>query len=95
MKSIFLLLVFIFTSLNGEYYSYRHTMLRNMGLRILIACNYKKHKYVMERLRNEYQKNQLVLQQHAKAKYMEYSNSYYSLSEEDRMILETIVEMIL
>jgi len=95
MKSIFLLLVFIFTSLNGEYYSYRRTMLRNMGLRILIACNYKKHKYVMERLRNEYQKNQLVLQQHAKAKYMEYSNSYYSLSEEDRMILETIVDMLL
>ena len=95
MKSIFLLLVFIFTSLNGEYYSYRRTMLRNMGLRILIACNYKKHKYAIDRFKNEYQKNQLVLQQHAKAKYMEYSNSYYSLSEEDRMILETIVDMLL
>jgi hypothetical protein len=95
MKSIFLLLLFVVTSLNSEYYPYRRTMIRNMGLRFLIACNYKKQKYAMERLRNEYQKNKLLLQQNAQSKYMEYSNGYYSLSEEDRTILETIIDMIL
>jgi len=95
MKSIFLLLLFIFTTLNSEYYTYHGNMIRNMGLRVLIACNYKKHKYAIQRLRNEYQKNKLLLQQNAKSKYMEYSNGYYSLSEEDRMIIETIVELVL
>ena len=95
MKYTLLLFIFVFTTLNAEYYSYRRTMIRNMGLRILIACNYKRHKHAIELLNQQYQKNKLLLQQQAKAKYMELTNEYYSLSEEDRMILETVIDMML
>ena len=95
MKSILLLLVFVFTTLNAEYYSYRRNIIRNMGLRVLIACNYKKHKHAIELLHQQHQKNKLLLQEQSKSKYMELTNEYYSLSEEDRMIIKTVIDMIL
>jgi hypothetical protein len=66
-------------------------MIRNNGLRFLISCNYKKGKNTILYFKNIFQNQINQIYENSKFKYAE----YYSLSEEDRTTIETIVGLIL
>jgi len=98
MKYIILLWMFLFYSstnsrqLNG--FSYYHNMMRNMFLRLLIASNYKSHKNIMGMILNQYKQKIAILEENTKSKYFELSNKYYSLSNNDRILIETIIDTL-
>ena len=75
-------------------YSYYCNMTRNMFLRILIASNYKTHKNMMSIILNQSKENILLLEENSKIKYFELSNKYYSLSNNDRLLIETIIDTL-
>ena len=90
------LFMFLLTSFNAKYYSYHRNMIRNIGLRLIIACNYKRHKNAIELLKQQFQENNIRMQENIKIKKTELTNYYYyTLSDEDRKLFEMMVDMIL
>ena len=65
-------------------------MIRNTGLRFLISCNYKKCKNTFIHVKNIFQTQINQLYENSKFKYAE----YYSLSDDERTIIETIMGLI-
>ena len=66
-------------------------MIRNTGLRFLISCNYKKGKNTIIHLKNIFQNQIYELYENSRFKCAE----YYSLSDDDRIVIETIVGLII
>ena len=96
MQHLIILVFLLFiTSLNGEYYSYRRNLIRNFGYRLLISFNYKRHKNAIHKLNLKYQEKKNQVEQQAMVKYMDLSRKYYSLNDEDRYIIEKMIDMIL
>jgi hypothetical protein len=97
MKYITFLWMILFHSTNSRQmncYSYYRNMTRNMFLRLLIASNYKSHKNTTNMILNQYKQNISLLEENTKIKYFELSNKYYSLSNDDRIIIETIIDTL-
>lgn len=92
---ISLLCFMLSVTINAAEFSYHRNMFRNMKLRLLIACNYKKYKNSMEFFNHLCLEKLFHIQENAKIKYMEITNKYYSLSDEDRYAIENIIDMIL
>lgn len=92
-----MLLVFIlFNNINAiEYFSYQRNMMRNMSLRFLISCNYKKYKLLFENLNFQFTQKYLQFQDNINLKLIEFNSNYYSLSDDDRFLIENIVNLIL
>ena len=65
-------------------------MIRNTGLRFLISCNYKKCKNTIIHFKNIFQNQIYQIYENSRFKYAE----YYSLSDDDRTVIETIVGLI-
>jgi hypothetical protein len=86
----------LLNSINAmEYFSNRQIIIRNMGLRFLLSCNYKKYKITFECLNNQFTQQFLQFQDNINLKIMEINNNYYSLSEDDRFLIENIMDLIL
>ena len=66
-------------------------MIRNTGLRFLISCNYKKCKNTIIHFKNIFQNQIYQIYENSRFKYAE----YYSLSDDDRTVIETIVGLII
>jgi hypothetical protein len=66
-----------------------------MGLRLLIACNYRRHKNVVQIFNHKYQETIIQIQQDARNKCIELSGQYYSLTDEDRYLIEKMLDLIL
>ena len=66
-------------------------MIRNTGLRFLISCNYKKGKNTIIHFKNIFQNQIYQLYENSRFKCAE----YYSLSDDDRTVIETIVGLII
>lgn len=97
MKYIILLCFILFHStntMNVNCFSYYRNMTRNMFLRLLIASNYKSHKNMMAMILNQYKQKIAILEENTKSKYFELSNKYYSLSNNDRILIETIIDTL-
>ena len=97
MKYIILLCMILFNSTNSRQmncYSYYCNMTRNMFLRILIASNYKSHKNIATHIFSQYKQNISQLDENSKIKYFELSYKYYSLSNNDRLLIETIIDTL-
>ena len=90
-----LFLFSLLKSFNASEISYHRNMFRNTKLRFLIACNYRKYKNTVEYLNRVCLEKIFHFQENTKIKYMELSNKYYSLSEEDRYLLENMFDLIL
>jgi len=75
-------LFFPFVDSKSNQYIYYRNMARNDILRFLLLS---KGKYG----------NQINLYTNAQIKYFEMFNQYYSLSEKDRMIIETVKDLII
>ena len=88
----FLLQVILNVSATTKSYPYRGNMFRNTFLRILLAIDYKKQKQVVKNITEE---SLFVLQERTIAKMGELSTDYYNLSDEDRYIIESILDMLL
>jgi hypothetical protein len=96
MQHLIILVFLLFISkLNGEYYSYRRNLIRNFGYRLLIACNYKRHKNAIHSMNKRYQEKMFQIEQDTKIKYMEVSSQYYSLADQDRYLIEKMLDLIL
>ena len=65
-------------------------MIRNTGLRFLISCNYKKCKNSIIFIKNVFQTQIYQLYENSRFKYAE----YYSLSDDERTVIETIMGLI-
>ena len=92
----FLLFLVLFSFLTSEsYYPSKIHIIRNMGLRFLLTCNYKKHKQAVQTLKNISEEKIIRLYEKSILKYSELMNDYYSLNEDERLIIETMIEMIL
>lgn len=65
-------------------------MIRNTGLRFLISCNYKKCKNTIIHIKNIFQTQIYIMYENSRFKYAE----YYSLSDDDRTVIETIMGLI-
>jgi hypothetical protein len=61
-------------------------MIRNTGLRFLISCNYKKCKNTIIHVMNIFEKQINQMYENSQFKYAE----YYSMSDDDRTVIETI-----
>jgi hypothetical protein len=66
-------------------------MIRNTGLRFLILCNFKKCKNSLHHFKHIFQDKIYFIYETSKFKYSE----YYSLSENDRIVIETIIGFII
>jgi hypothetical protein len=66
-------------------------MIRNTGLRFLILCNFKKCKNSFYHIKDIFQDKIYLIYETSKFKYTE----YFSLSEEDRIVIETIIGLII
>lgn len=66
-------------------------MIRNTGLRFLISCNYKKCKNTIIHVMNIFQTQINQMYENSQFKYAE----YYSMSDDDRTMIETIVGLII
>jgi hypothetical protein len=91
MKYI-LFLFFLIEILKSNSSPLNSMMIRNIGLRFLISCNYKKCKNTIFQVKNIFQ-NQLFykIYEDMRFKYIE----YYSLSDDDRIIIETILGILI
>jgi hypothetical protein len=61
-------------------------MIRNTGLRFLISCNYKKCKSTIIHVMNIFETQINQMYENSQFKYAE----YYSMSDDDRTMIETI-----
>jgi hypothetical protein len=91
---ILLLFVLLNTISAVEYFSYQRNMIRNMSLRFLISCKYKKYKLAFNTFNNKLQEKINKMNENIKMKYMEMSCNYYSLTNEERYLMESILNLI-
>ena len=91
---ILIILALLNTISAVEYFSYQRNMIRNMSLRFLIACKYKKYKLAFNTLNDKLQEKINKMNENIKMKYMEMSCNYYSLTNEERFLMESILNLI-
>jgi len=86
----------LFNIINAvDNFSYQRNMMRNMSLRFLISCNYKKYKLLLENWNYQFTQQCLQFQDNINLKIMEINNNYYRLSDDDRFLIENIINLIL
>ena len=88
MKYI-LLLFFVLFPISISH-SQNNMMIRNTSLRFLIAVNYKKYKNSLINTKNIFLSKFYQTYDNSKSLYVE----YYTLNEDDRLVIETILGLI-
>jgi hypothetical protein len=90
MKYIIILFLLFKIAVSNPSNNYNGMIIRNTGLRFLLSCNYKKYKNSLvhftsilnNKLHNIYDNSQIKCAE------------YYTLSEDDREFIETILGLI-
>jgi hypothetical protein len=70
-------------------------MLRNMSLRLLLASDYKKHRCAWETLKTVTEEKLIQWYEISLVKYGEMTSEYYCLSEEERKLIESMMDLFL
>lgn len=90
-----LLIFALLNSINAvDFFSYERNMIRNIGLRFIISCKYKQYKLAIQTMNNKLQEKIDKISNNIKTKYNNWSYDYYSLSEDERFLIESVINLI-